>query len=32
VLVSGSEEFGAYIKQEIAKWGDVIRKANLRAD
>ena len=26
------EEFGAYIKQEIAKWGDVVRKANLKAD
>jgi len=26
------EEFAAYIQAEIAKWGDVIRKANLRAD
>jgi tripartite-type tricarboxylate transporter receptor subunit TctC len=26
------EEFAAYIHAEIAKWGDVIRKANLRAD
>ena len=26
------EEFAAYIKAEIAKWGDVIRKAGLKAD
>jgi tripartite-type tricarboxylate transporter receptor subunit TctC len=26
------EEFAAYIRQEIAKWGDVVRKANLKAD
>jgi len=26
------EEFAAYIQAEIVKWGDVIRKANLRAD
>ena len=26
------EEFAAYIKQEIAKWGDVIRKAGLKAE
>jgi tripartite-type tricarboxylate transporter receptor subunit TctC len=26
------EEFAAYIQAEIAKWGDVIRKANLKAD
>jgi tripartite-type tricarboxylate transporter receptor subunit TctC len=26
------EEFAAYLKQEIAKWGDVVRKANLKAD
>ena len=31
-MTSTPEEFGAYIKQEIAKWGDVIRKAGLRAD
>jgi tripartite-type tricarboxylate transporter receptor subunit TctC len=29
---STPEEFAAYIKQEIAKWGDVVRKANLKAD
>ena len=29
---STPEEFGAYIQSEIAKWGDVIRKAGLRAD
>ena len=26
------EEFGAYIRQEIAKWGEVVRKAGLKAD
>jgi tripartite-type tricarboxylate transporter receptor subunit TctC len=26
------EEFGTYIKQEIAKWADVVRKAGLQAD
>ena len=26
------EQFGAYIRQEIAKWGDVVRKAGLKAD
>jgi tripartite-type tricarboxylate transporter receptor subunit TctC len=31
-LTSTPEEFGAYIKQEIAKWGDVIRKAGLHAE
>ena len=31
-LTSTPEEFAAYIKQEIAKWGDVVRKANLKAD
>ena len=31
-LTSTPEEFGAYIQSEIAKWGDVIRKAGLRAD
>jgi len=31
-LTSTPEEFAAYIKQEIAKWGDVIRKANLKAE
>src|SRR6185503_4050283 len=29
---SAPEEFAAYLKQEIAKWGDVVRKANLKAD
>jgi tripartite-type tricarboxylate transporter receptor subunit TctC len=29
---STPEEFGAYIKSEIAKWGDVIRKAGVKAD
>ena len=28
---STPEEFAAYIKQEMAKWRDVIRKANLKA-
>ena len=31
-LTSTPEEFGAYIQSEIAKWGEVIRKAGLRAD
>jgi tripartite-type tricarboxylate transporter receptor subunit TctC len=31
-LTDTPEEFAAYIKQEIAKWGDVVRKANLKAD
>jgi len=31
-LTSTPEEFAAYIQAEIGKWGDVIRKANLRAD
>ena len=31
-LTSTPEEFAAYLQQEIAKWGDVIRKAGLRAD
>ena len=31
-LASTPEEFGAYIQSEIAKWGDVVRKAGLRAD
>jgi len=29
---STPEEFAAYLRQEIAKWGDVIRKAGLKAD
>ena len=31
-LTSTPEECAAYIQREIAKWGDVIRKAGLRAD
>ena len=31
-LTSTPEEFTAYIKREIAKWGDVIRKAGVKAD
>jgi len=31
-LTSTPEEFGAYLQAEIAKWGDVVRKAGLRAD
>jgi tripartite-type tricarboxylate transporter receptor subunit TctC len=26
------EEFQAFIEAEVAKWGDVVRKANIRAD
>jgi len=31
-LTSTPEEFAAYIQAEIGKWGDVIRKAGLKAD
>ena len=31
-LTSSPEEFATYIGQEIAKWGDVVRKARLSAD
>ena len=31
-LTSTPEEFSAYIQREIAKWGDVIRKAGVKAD
>jgi len=31
-MTSTPEEFAAYIRQEIAKWGDVVRKAGLKAD
>jgi tripartite-type tricarboxylate transporter receptor subunit TctC len=31
-LTSTPEEFGAYIGQEIAKWGEVVRKAGLREE
>lgn len=31
-LTSTPEEFAAYIKREIAKWGDVIRQAGVKAD
>ncbi|HEY1288729.1 MAG TPA: tripartite tricarboxylate transporter substrate binding protein [Burkholderiales bacterium] len=31
-LTSTPEEFAAYLKREIAKWGEVVRKANLKAD
>ena len=31
-MTSSPEECAAYIQREIAKWGDVIRRANLRAD
>jgi tripartite-type tricarboxylate transporter receptor subunit TctC len=29
---STPEEFAAYLREEIAKWGDVVRKAGLKAD
>lgn len=29
---STPEEFAAYLGQEIAKWGDVVRQAGLKAD
>ncbi|HZO02023.1 MAG TPA: tripartite tricarboxylate transporter substrate binding protein [Burkholderiales bacterium] len=31
-LTSTPEEFAAYIQREIAKWGDVVRKAGVKAD
>jgi tripartite-type tricarboxylate transporter receptor subunit TctC len=31
-LTSTPEEFSAYLWQEIAKWAEVVRKANLKAD
>jgi tripartite-type tricarboxylate transporter receptor subunit TctC len=31
-MTSTPEEFGTYIKQEIAKWGEVVRQAGLKAD
>src|SRR5437868_9463267 len=31
-MTSTPEECGEYIQKEIAKWGDVVRKAGLRAD
>ena len=31
-VTSTPEEIAAYIRAEIAKWGDVIRKAGLKAD
>ena len=31
-VTSTPEEFAAYLKAEIARWGEVIRKANLHAD
>jgi tripartite-type tricarboxylate transporter receptor subunit TctC len=31
-MTSTPEECAANIRQEIARWGDVVRKAGLRAD
>jgi len=31
-LTSTPEEFAAYIQREIAKWGEVVRKAGVKAD
>src|SRR5918999_5443822 len=31
-LTSTPDEFAAYIKREIAKWGEVVRKAGVKAD
>jgi tripartite-type tricarboxylate transporter receptor subunit TctC len=31
-LTRTPDEFAAYIKREIAKWGEVIRKAGVKAD
>lgn len=32
VVANGREEFGGYIKSEIAKWAKVIKQAGIRAD
>jgi tripartite-type tricarboxylate transporter receptor subunit TctC len=32
VMGSSPEQFGMYLKSEIAKWGKVIREANVRVD
>jgi tripartite-type tricarboxylate transporter receptor subunit TctC len=29
---SSPDEFSVYLKQEISKWGEVVRKAGLKAD
>jgi tripartite-type tricarboxylate transporter receptor subunit TctC len=31
-IVGTPDEFGAYVKNEIAKWADVVRRAGIRAD
>ena len=31
-IANKPEEFGAYIKSEIARWGKVINEANLKAE
>ena len=31
-VADSPEEFGAYIKSEIARWGDIIRRSNLRVE
>jgi tripartite-type tricarboxylate transporter receptor subunit TctC len=31
-VANAPDEFGARIKSEIAKWGKVVRDANIRAD
>ena len=31
-VTSTPEEFAAYLRQETAKWADVVRKAGLNAD
>jgi tripartite-type tricarboxylate transporter receptor subunit TctC len=31
-LTSTPEEFAGYIRREIAKWGEVVRRSGLKAD
>jgi tripartite-type tricarboxylate transporter receptor subunit TctC len=31
-LTSTPEEFADYVKKEISKWGEVVRRAGLKAD
>jgi len=32
VVASSPEEFGAFLKSEVARWGKVVQEANIKAD
>jgi hypothetical protein len=32
VIGSGPDQFGAYMRAELAKWGKIVRDAGIRAD